>query len=181
MKLATIQSKEVLNILSNWEIYKSDFNKIFDDIDTNYSSKMQAYQILMKHYGYKTAPIFCCVVDRRSNFYDFRKSNDILLELNVPDELVNLHLIYYWMDILFYTAKGQWNEDKYKRYKNYLDGINADDMKADVQAVIPFIQPEWVIGAYKIDKDFVKECIKSNMLESKSYAHNQIYRNYVSM
>ena len=165
MKLITIQNRKALNLLKNDKPFISDFNQILKK-DT-YSSKLdsekyeitkiKSYQILMRHYGYINSPIFCCVVNRIANFHTVNlNKNNVIIELEVPDEYVRLMLSDKWIYLFFEVYQELWTDSLYKIYEDYLDGKGADDTNSAINAIIPYIKPEWVLGIWNIPKDFIK-------------------------
>ena len=156
MHLVTIQNKKVLNILKSGKIYKADFAYICDDIEKDYSYKISTYQVLMKHYMYITPPIFCAVLNRFAIFDGTKYNKDsIILKIDVPDDLIKMHLNITWKIILRSFEEDTWTSAIYNGIEAYLDGRNADLKDMCVQAVIPYIKPEWLIEAYKVPKNFM--------------------------
>ena len=175
MRLITIQNKKVLNTLLDNKLYTADFDHIFNDIEKDETNKFKAYQTLMNHYKYKVPPIFCCVLNRFSAFKETRNSkNSVILGLEVPDKLVKLHDINVWTNLQYCISKGFWKDSIYERYKPYLDGqfINGT---TTVQAVIPYITPEFLLCAYKLPKNFLIQRENSNLLVDKAFCETPIY------
>ena len=182
MKLVTIQHKKVLlDILLAGKIYKNDFKYMLshsfidEKREKEERDKILAYQVLMQYYDYKFPPIFCCLVDKHVNFKNTKKSrSNILLELDVPDEYVKLHLIFRWEIIQNKISLEKWDEAEYIHQKPFFHDENLD-CGLTVQAVIPYIRPEWLIGAYTIPKNFDKFFKYDNYLNRFDYYNEHIY------
>ena len=159
MRLATIQDKRVLKTLLKNQTHISDFYYIFNDLEKDYSQIAEIYQTVMKHYGYNNPPIFACVIGKYSNFYGSKSDRDIvLLELNVPNDLVNLQADKHWLDFIyyFYRKKLFMHEDAFDQ--SVAEVLNGKDVTLPfetIQATIPFINPDWLQSAYEVDKDFI--------------------------
>lgn len=179
MRLITTQSIIALQTLLNGNIYKSDFyhiiNPISEKTDCDEAARIQAYQLLMKHYRYKNPPIFCFMKNSLVNFSDtYRAKNMVLLELEVPDYLVNEHLYIRWTEILYSMIRKEWTDELYEEYIWYLDGmgVNGDEV---IQVVIPYIEPRWLAKAYKIKKNFLDLYDNQTFLDKIS--EKVIYKN----
>ena len=167
MKLVTIQSRKVLKLLKMGITYKSDFEIILGNHLDSYHNyitevenieiaKIKSYQVLMRYYGFNDPPIFCCVVDKIVNFMGTKRTaGDALLELEVPDEFVHLHKYDSWRDIYDDVYYNEWDEIKYEFLKDHFDNIIEEDYLGSIQAVIPYIKSEWLIGVYYCPKKFI--------------------------
>ena len=164
MKLVTVQHKKVLETLLNNNIYRNDFKYIikspFDNLDVKEElkekAKVEAYQILMRHYCFSSPPIFCCVVDRLADFTHTNISkNSVLLELDVPDDLIKLHLLSTWDSILYNIYNKSWTDILYNNvFRKALDGEKTEREELNIQAVISYIHPDWLTGYYNVPEDF---------------------------
>lgn len=189
MKLVTIQHKKVLYSLIKGNTYINDFKYVLTNSDDDSEtitdeerldiSKVKSYQVLMRHYKYTTPPIFCCVVDRVANFTRTTPSKDnVLLELDVPDDFIHLHPFDTWDYIYRRINRNRWNEDLYEEEKVYLDGKDTDGtVLCSIQAVIPCIKPEWLKFAYKIDDKFIDLCTENYIFEAGYSSNPLIYLN----
>ena len=164
MKLVTIQNKKVLYKLINGHTYLNDFEYIIkEDKNANYitpqefaeMSRIKAYQVLMRHYGFTTPPIFCCVPNRVVNFTGTTPKNNILLELEVPNDMIHVHLFDTWKHIYHSVYTKWWCDTLYEESKDYLDGKDTIYNLHSIQAVIPYILPEWLLSAYKVYDGFI--------------------------
>ena len=182
MKLVTIQHKKVLELLLKGITYENDFKYItsssFDDItdkqEKEEQDKIHSYQVLMRHYNYASPPIFCCIPEKRVSFEGTKISRySILLELEVPDDFINFHLHFRWKNICNYISTGRYTAEKDEEAKQALEYRDVDCGLA-MQAVIPFIYPEWLIGVYKIPKDFDKFFKYGNTLHRLDYLNDAI-------
>ena len=180
MKLVTIQHKKVLDILMNNKIYTSELDYIFNKVEIDESSVMNAYQFLMQQYGFKKAPIFCNKIGIKSTFNGTKSSSKIILELNVPDNLIKIHSYNLWMHLLYaYCA--------YKVSNEFIDRMHdlfADDFVAKIpiattfQAVIPYIHPDWLVSAYKMPNDFISKFSSSDILLADKYKNAKLIYGY---
>ena len=141
MKLITIQSKKVLDILKSGKTYYANFDKI------QYSNYKKQWKELAKYLGFKECPIFCSPIDDdtaiTSSFIEIEGSK---ITLNVPDNECHIMDYYGFSDWLYYSSGQEyddffdWNEDKaLKNIDAYLDK-NANI----VQVILNRIEPEWV-------------------------------------
>ena len=158
MTLLTIQDNKVLNNLLNNKTHIGDFYYIIDP-DDNDSYIVEAYQKMMRHYGYDNVPIFCCVFDKLADFSGvIIKPSSVLLKLSVPDEFVKLQVAEHWRNIMnYFYFKYDMYIPAWSPYDilDVLDGKGIDNNIA-IQATIPYIKPEWLMTAYDINEDFIK-------------------------
>ena len=159
MTLITVQDSKVLKTLLDNKTHIADFLYIVD-IDDDSPSVVTSYQLLMNHYDYKNAPVFCCALNRIADFSAVTiKPSSVLLELDVPDEFIKLQVAGDWCNIMTYVH--------YKcpfgvlgwtlgALMDILDGKNTDCEDLAIQATIPYIKPEWLNCAYEIPKHFIK-------------------------
>lgn len=170
MKLITIQHASVLNLLKNNNTYYADFLRILD----NKSNLVEPYRLIMSHYNYSSVPIFCNVLNRRAEFYGANTENAVIIELDVPDDLVKIQSYYDWVDVIYFmefpNELDGMNIDKFA--KDVLEGMNVDDDRRAIQATIPYIKPEWLVGSYKLTSKFTDLHYGSggrNILTENSY------------
>ena len=179
MKLVTIQDKKVLDILLKGKTYISDFLYSFDDIEEDDSTYIKAYQVLMQHYKYVYAPIFCCVLDRYSDFSGTKISKkQVLLELDVPDGFVKMFIQKVWVNIIDLIKHNLWDGAKFGAAISYLDGLNANINDFTVQAVIPFIKPEWLVAHYYIK--FIPDTSKRYESKDVLFLSEEYYKKLVN-
>ena len=170
MYLVTIQSKKVLNTLLDGKLYRADFPYIFKSFNEDETNKALAYQILMRYYYLKSAPIFCCALDRLSCFNGTNPHNKVLIELNVPDnEVRSLHAYAAWLYIL--KNSNSWNVDENEKYKPYFYSCEPPHLDLITQAILAYICPNWLTAAYKIDKHFIDNFEDANKLNVNDYNH----------
>lgn len=152
MKLVTVQNVEVVKQLRRGNTYYAELSRIEGE-----SNLSNAYQVMMGHYGYSHAPVFGCVVGRRAEFYGANLDNSVLLELEIPDDVVRLQSYYDWSDVIYFLEfPYEWNGDDFDKFvANTLNGFGTADMKCTVQAVIPYILPEWLKEVYDLNVKFV--------------------------
>lgn len=158
MKLLTIQSRKVLNTLLKDNIYCADFYYM----PHLKPGEVEAYQLLMRYCHYKTVPIFCSVYNELANFLNTHIVRGcVFIELDVPNEFITLQYSFLWIELLSFLKMGDsddmhlaksWKEQKIEA--SMVKDLN-DDIKYSIQAILPFIKPEWLIRAYKYNKDFV--------------------------
>ena len=179
MRLITIQNKKVLETLLDNKLFTADFDYIFNKVNIDETNKFMAYQILMRRYGYKFPPIFCCVLDRWSSLKGTKISkNSVILELEIFDSIVNLHNFDVWVNLQHCIENGYWNDTVHERYNPYLDGLGAGNRSNTIQAVIPYIKPSSLINAYEITDEFIKnyDSYIGNLLINTSYNKIPIYK-----
>ena len=183
MQLLTIQDKKVLNILLKNKIYTSDFYHSFDDPSLDDFCLMNAYQLVMQHYGYTAPPIFCCVVGRLANFKGIKSiDHPVLLELYVPDEVVKLHSFTNWIDIIYqlseeYVGPVDSSFDNY--VEDVLDGADVSNVNTQIQATIPHIKIDWLSDAYDVTTDFIFKFPGFDTLNNpRSYGLKPIYTQF---
>ena len=150
MRIITIQSVEVFRLLKRNEIYLASLPKN--------SNLTRPYRLMMEQYHYIHSPIFGCVVGRLSNFGGANIKNSVILELEVPDECVNLQSYVEWNSLINYMENlSIWTE-------NYsildfatmvLSGIDTIYDNTVIQATIPRIEPKWLVNKYTITKKFL--------------------------
>lgn len=153
MKLITIQDINVFKQLKQNNVYYSDLSRL-----NNKSNLIKPYKIMMNHYGYLHVPIFCCVIGRYSEFFGAKIEDGIILELDVPKDIVKLQVYYNWSDIIYFTEyPNEWSgSDINKFIIDTLNGYETDSDKHAIQAVIPYIHPEWLKGSYIISPKFLE-------------------------
>lgn len=154
MRLLTIQSKKVLNILRSNKTYMADFYHM-NHLQLH---NVEAYQLLMDYLQYKYVPIFCVVFNRLASFKNAHViKGSVILDLNVPNEFIKLQSVYAWNDLqstLFYVCLN--DQNRYRKISESLNPDWTDNKLFTIQAILPYIEPDWVTCAYKYDKDFVK-------------------------
>lgn len=184
MHLITLQSRKAIPVLLNKKPFISDFEHILsskveltEHRELYEKTKLKAYQLLMKQYDYKNPPIFCCIVDTIADFDLISSKKDkIIIEMEVPDEYVKVHGFENWAYIYYLIYKNYLTESIYDMLKNGLDGKNIDYNQA-VQAVIPYINPEWVLGIWKPCESFVTHFSGGAVLDECQFRHNILWKN----
>lgn len=174
MKLMTLQSKSVANILKNNKVYYANYSEI------NFPDYIKQWKKLAEYCGFSHCPIFCAIegdyeIISNSNL---KKSDDnILIHLDVPDRYCKV-MEYYDFSTWLYYSEGQeydsyykWgkkkaleNPDKYfKLYKP--NKVNSLDVP---QICIQEIRPEWVIG--KLNENLLTEKTRLQLLNQSKEA-----------
>lgn len=156
MYLVSIQSKAVLDILKNNEIYYAK--------KTTNKDLRSPYDRMSKHYKWTSSPIFACVVNRRYDFYGANFDNSIILVLKVPKSIVKLQVYYDWTDMIYYMKhQTEWELGNLNNFiSTTLDGYRTNKRSEPIQATIPYIKKEWLINTKIIDKDFIDKYIKNS-------------------
>lgn len=150
MKLITVQHENVLATLNCGNTYTADISRVSDNL-------IEPYKRMMSKYNYTSAPVFCGVVGRKTEFYGAKLEDTIILEIEVPDDLVNLQVYYDWSDVIFFMEiPEEWNGtiSLEQFIRDTLNGVNTNDDKYAIQATIPYIKPEWLLNSYKISDTF---------------------------
>lgn len=146
MKLFTHQSKTFVENLIRDKIIYNNGKLMNDDEHVKY-----VYKMITKHARenvsekFTTFPIWCWYT------IDSAPLNDgVLIELDVPDELVLLTDYYDWggsvipyADDYIYSNKKD-KESKAQMLKSFKECINPEMFRDDIQAIIPYIDIDWV-------------------------------------
>ena len=171
MKLLTIQSRKVLNTLRKGDTYKADFyymNHLKPHL-------VEARQLLMRYLNYESVPIFCAIYDRYITFKNtYVTRSSVILELDVPDEFVTIQSLYDWIDlhvVLCYANVDMPEQVKLYRIAETLDPGYGSTYVA--QAVLPYIKPEWLVNAYKCNKEFI-EYFNSTAVLNEDVINNKL-------
>lgn len=145
MKLITIQSKTVLDILMRNEVYRANYQLTAEN-------HKNPYRKMSEHYGWDSCPIFCAPMGK--NVLIESSSNDVAIELDVPDEIVKLQYYFDWSDFIYFTEF----PDEYADTFNTSIYPTIDDFAKDMfacknlgsydifQATIPRIEPTWMVA-----------------------------------
>ena len=175
MKLITIQNEAVLDILKNNEIYFAPKTKI--------ENLIAPYEYIKQNYNWfmiNASPVFACIVGKPAEFDGAAINDSVILELDVPDDLVKQQIYYDWTDLIYFT---EWPNDFYCEYgedanfdeyvKRVLSGEDISKRpNAAIQATIPYIDSKWLIGVYDLRAEFIKKYFSSagnNILDESSY------------
>lgn len=172
MKLLTVQSRKVLNILLKNKTYEADF--YYMNHLKPYT--IEAYQLLMKNCNYNAVPIFCMVYDKISSLYGTHVTNgSVILELDVPDEVVHIQSFFGWIELQMLLVS---NIEKYsteERKNAKICPRYIDDFSHAIQATIPYILPEWLIAGYKYNNDFASHFNECLLLD-ENFAHQRLIK-----
>ena len=122
------------------------------------SNLTKPYKLMMEQYHYLHSPIFGCVVGRLSNFGGANIKNGVILELDVPDEYVNLQSYVEWNKLIKYMEDiNTWTENYsiFDFATIILSGIDTLHDNTVIQATIPYIEPKWLVNKYTITRKFL--------------------------
>ena len=163
MRIITIQSVEVFRLLKRNEIYLASLSK----------NSNLPYKLMMEQYHYIHSPIFGCVAGRLSNFGGANIKNSVILELEVPDEYVNLQSYVEWNNLIKYMEDlNTWTENYsiFDFATMVLSGIDTIYDNTVIQATIPRIEPKWLVNKHTITKKFLNLHYEvSNRLIKENY------------
>lgn len=162
--LHTFQSKEVLNILLNNRVYVAEMGKcFFDACDGKYECNARFFNEVKKgvaHLADGQIPVYAvhdlvgfqqwddeAIADLPNilyNLYDQfgMRADRILLELKVPRKST---LIF----------DPNYEDDEAGIQREWSDGDQIDEF--GLQALLPFIKPEWLVCWYTIEERFNEE------------------------
>lgn len=154
MIIKTYQSKKVLDILLNNEIYRASFE------NTDHSEKYK-YLSDMLYNDDTICPIFGVCPEKSNGIKTYGRKNDTLLILDVPEEECRFMEYYEWTDFMYFSdfcinnnyKNINSDEITQKQYdlliKNIIDGF-AYNTYGDIfdynQTVLKYIKPEWLIN-----------------------------------
>lgn len=163
MKCITIQHINVVeNLNSNGEYRVPDKISISSNLE-------KPYNFMVKHYNYKSKPIFMCPVGLKANFGGAKTTNAVLIELDIPDRFVKLQDYYGWSDFIYFTEL-PWEFTGFNNYKTvnqfgkyildmYKDK-SIDELKNTnlvYQATTQFIRKDWVKRVIPLNKQFMND------------------------
>lgn len=147
MKLLTIQSKEVIDIVNRDGIYFADKHK-----STYYKISPGCYNELMNRLDGK-CPIFAWYKINGNNASlndDIIKLADsrgvgtgVRILLEVPDNEVLLSDFYNYSDMIFLETEGAYDFKDIPTWEDVFDYV--DENVLDIQALIKCIKKEWII------------------------------------
>lgn len=168
MRVITVQSKEVLIQLDKYGKFTVNNNAPISEVF------IKPYKFMMKHYGYKSRPIFMCPVGHRVNFEGAKINNTYIIELEIPDRFCKIQDYYGWSDFIYFTeAPGEY--EPFKGYntveqfgKYVLDMYkNGFDKNPNIvyQVTTQFIRKSWVKRIIPINDEFVSKYTDNPMRE----------------
>lgn len=161
--LLTIQQKPVLDILQSHKTY-------FNSGKYTKENHLIAFKELMTKYHYNAYPIFACVMGLYGNCFGIPDNcTDLyLLELQVPNNYIKYQNYYDWTDFIYFTEfPDEWNDvsptitmEQFKHqvlfeYKTKPD-IPDSKNPCPIQAVIPYISPNWLKKYTPLPKSYNK-------------------------
>ena len=159
MRVITIQHVNVYKELMNKGEYRVSSSVPISE------NLVKPYEFMMKHYRYKTRPIFYGMVGHRANFGGAKLDNSVIMELEIPDIYCKVQDYYGWSDFIYFTEipyefsefKGCKTVDDFGRY--ILDMYKAGRYPDNIvyQVTTQFIRKGWIKAVRKFDKDFTDE------------------------
>lgn len=137
-----MQHISVLDLLKQGEIYRADYNKIFD------KDYLRQYKFLAHQAGFEDCPIFCAT-EKSKNIISssglHKSKSNILLTLNVPDDETYCTEYYTWTDYLYFSTE-KTNLEYVKELEDELKQNLIPENCSDPQIIIDRIEPSWVEG-----------------------------------
>lgn len=149
MKCITVQHKSVLKQLYKDGIYKADLSRVSENL-------VKPYEFMMKHFGWKSCPIFLSPIGFNTNMGGAKFMDGyIAIELDIPDELCKVQRYYDWTDFIYFTeCPGEFedacNVDKFESVEDWaktiLDiGIDYNNMDP-LQVTVELLQYNWILS-----------------------------------
>lgn len=170
-KVITLQNVKVLEEIMNKGIYKTNKSFYEDNCLSMYKSvedmryTVDKYSEISNYLNYEkdTIPIFGLLYGSLGvvygAFYNYEQPNDVLLELDVPSELVNIHDFDLWDDYYSDFDDEITMEDIFGIYE---EGDEILFTTCNFEVVIPYIKKEWV-NNYSTDKYTIRAFINNHI------------------
>lgn len=172
MKCVTIQHINVVEILNTKGEYR-----VPDGVKIS-SNLRKPYEFMMKHYKYKSKPIFMCPVGLKANFGGAKTTNAVIIELDIPDKFVKLQDYYGWSDFIYFTEL-PWEYEQFNGCKTveqfgkyvldmYKNGF-GNNSNIVYQVTTQFLRKSWIKKVIPMNKDFIDSYIDTggrNILQS---------------
>ena len=165
MKVFTTQDKRVLEEIENYSTYETDNSKIGD------STRLETYRTFLEYYKEKhNIPeakglifgLYCFEGEDFENINDYRYCIEnsafqsgiqgmvvgdnklVILELEIPDEIVHKTDYGYFVDYLFCM------EEEGECHLEYTDVVNGDDIHGTYlgQAIFHKIEEDWIVNVH---------------------------------
>lgn len=170
-KVITLQNVKVLEEIMNKGIYKTNKSFYEDNCLSMYESvedmryTVEKYSEISNYLNYEkdTIPIFGLLYGSigvaYGASYNYEQPNDVLLELDVPSELVNIHDFDLWDN--YYSDF----DDKITMesiFGTYEEGDETLFTTCNFETVIPYIKKEW-INNYSTDKGTIQAFISNHI------------------
>lgn len=134
MKLITVQSRTVLDLLLSQKMYYADFSRVSENL-------IGPYKNMQKLYKWRSCPVFAAPIGYNVEFYGAKIDNSALLCLDVSEKYIRYQQYYEWTDFIFYSE----NPDKDVPDANtIIYNISRPREKYIVQATLPYIKPSWL-------------------------------------
>lgn len=150
IKLKTVQSDYVVNLLIANKTYTADYNKL------KYKKYINLYKHLADFVGLQNCPIFCAPLNdttaiTSSGIYD---SDGHVIILQVPINEIKSCEYYNWADYLYFASGIEYddcfNYNQKQAEENigrYLGKVNKSIYSYSTpQVMLDKIKPEWVIS-----------------------------------
>lgn len=166
-ELITVQHECVGQLLCKAIDYFADFKNV------RCPNLIKPYEIMMKHYGWETVPVFCSVPDKLRtrmdvNLYDEEYKRKVAIKLIIPDKdenLIRFQSYYDWTDLIYYTERPQDLEEGCTIDIIHENAFRYPDENNYWQATLPFIKYSWVDKIIKLS-DYT-EAILSKFTEGE--------------
>lgn len=99
MRLTTIQSKDILDIIKEKGVYKADYELV------GYDEYKEQYKRLADFCGFSNCPIFCAPHNDDTSLYGIvEDENHIRIELNIPKTRAQEMGYYDWSSYLCFSS-----------------------------------------------------------------------------
>ena len=181
MRLKTLQNKSVLDILKQGKIYYADYGKI------RYKDYIPQWKRLSEYCGFSHCPIFCVPIDNDEAIEASQlkqNNNDIIIELNVPNNECVLMDYYDFSSYLYYSSGQEYDDyfgwGKKKALENIDKYIKLGEHNGTPQICIEKIDPKWVLNLNEsllLEKSRAELISKSkNAVPTKSYGTTRYER-----
>lgn len=175
IKVITLQHKSVLECILKNGIYENTNKSLYKTKNIMYNKYLSLSKILK--YKKNSIPIFgLCVGTQGVAYGAGTGSNDILIELNIPKEIVSFQFFDDWDEYMSDIGNIRLC-DTFIKY-----GYTKEYSLLDFQTIIPYIKKEWVSDTsdeYYTIKAFIYRHI--NTASGSKVMTIQDYRNFGNM
>lgn len=171
MRLITVQHRTVLEQLLNNKRYIADINRVPEN-------RVKPYQYMQKFYNWEHCPVFCCLIGTRySSGFGFNLDNAVILELEVPENIVKLQYFYDWSDVIYFMEFPKEFPEVFDTklnptIENFADRVLRCENQGSYdifQATIPYINPDWLVR-YLFTEKYIQ--VYLNQIEKDRIIHH---------
>lgn len=154
IRLISIQHKSVLEKLLNDERYIADWTRVA-------TNQIEPNQYMRNFYGWDYCPVFGCPVGTGYASFGFKTNNAVVLELEVPEDIVKLQYFYDWTDVIYFMEfpdefQEVFDTNIVPTIESFADRVLRFENQGSYnvfQATIPYIDPDWLVRYLNNKKD----------------------------